>query len=102
MNTVNVSIYNPTTLGDYIQTIHYKVNNGRKKANSSNQKNKNYFLKQNTNTSASTAKKSQFGIRKDETRTVESMFNNLNNYLPKIDINVDNNSNNYLGMKKRK
>ena len=102
MNTVNVSIYNPTTLGDYIQTIHYKVNNGRKKANSSNQKNKNYFLKQNTNTSASTAKKSQFGTRKDETRTVESMFNNLNNYLPKIDINVDNNSNNYLGMKKRK
>ncbi len=102
MKTVNVSIYNPTTLGDYIQTIHYKVTNGRKKANSSNQKNKNYFLKQNTNTSASTAKKSQFGTRKDETRTVESMFNNLNNYLPKIDINVDNNSHNYLGMKKRK
>jgi hypothetical protein len=45
-------------------------------------------------------KKSQFGKRKDDTKTVENIFNNLNNYLPKIDINVD--KSNYLDLKKRK
>ena len=98
INTVNVRIYNPTidSLGDYIQTINYKTNNNQKKAYTSNQNNKNYFLKQNTTSS----KKSPFGKRKDETKTVENIFNNLNNYLPKVDINVD--KSNYLDFKKKK
>ena len=98
ISTVNVRIYNPTidSLGDYIQTINYKTNNNKKKAYTSNQNNKNYFLKQN----ATSAKKSQFGKRKDDTKTVENIFNNLNNYLPKVDINVD--KSNYLDLKKRK
>ena len=101
LKTVNVSIYNATinTLGDYIQTLNYKTNNNfnRKKANSTSQKNNKFFLKQNTVISA---KKPSLGIRRDDARTIENMFNNLNKYMPKNDINVDENS--YLGLKKKK
>ena len=99
IKTVNVNIHNPNinSLGEYIQTINYKTNNNRKKANSSNQNNnRNYFLKQNGNS----AKKSQFGQRKEDTKTVENMFNNPNNYFSKVDNNMQNTT--YLGLKKRK
>ena len=96
---INITIYNPTlnSVGDYIETIHYKVNNNRKKANSTNKNNKNYFMQQTTATST---KKSQIGTRKDDTRAVDNMFNNINNFLPKVDINID--SNNHFGIKKKK
>ena len=88
VKNVTVTLYNSTvtSLGDYIQTLNYKVNNSRKKANSTNQNNKNYFLKQSTNSST---KKSQFGSKKDDTITIQNMVNNLTNYIPKDDINVD-------------
>ena len=96
---INITIYNPTlnSVGDYIETIHYKVNNNRKKANSTNKNNKNYFMQQTTATST---KKSQIGVRKDDTRAVDNMFNNINNFLPKVDNNLD--SNNLFGIKKKK
>ena len=103
-NFISVNIYNPTldSFGQYIQTINYKItnnnnSNSKKKANSSNQKNNKYILKQNIN---SPTFKGNSGIRKEEARTIENMFNNLNNYVPKNDINVD--ETNYLSLQKKK
>ena len=96
--TVSVNIYNATmnSLGQFIQTSNFNANN-KKKSNSSNQKNNKFLLKQfNVNPSTKT-----FGeTRKEETRTLENMFNNLKNYVPKNDINF--NENNYIGTKKMK
>ena len=39
-------------------------------------------------------------MRKEETRKIENIFNNLNNYVPKNDINM--NENNYNDIKKKK
>ena len=96
--TVNVNIYNATinSLGQPIPALNFKPIN-KKKANSINQKENKYFLKQNT---INMGKRGFMGKRKEETRTIENMINNLNNYVPKNDINVD--ENNYLGLKKKK
>ena len=94
--TVNVNIYNATmdSLGQFIQTSNNNINN-KKKSNSSNQKNNKFFFKQyNANPSTKTF----YGNRKEETRAIENMFNNLNNYVPKKDINM--NENNYIDIKK--
>ena len=96
--TVSVTIYNATlnSFGDYIQTLNYKTNNNinKKKANSTNQKNHKFFLKQST---VASARKPANGIKKEETRTIGNIVNNLSNYMP---INI--NENNYLGLKKKK
>ena len=101
LKTVNVSIYNATinTLGDYIQTLNYKTNNNfnRKKANSTSKRNNKFYTKQNMVISA---KKPSLGVRREDARAIENMFNNLTKYMPKNDINVDENS--YLGLKKKK
>ena len=96
--TVNVNIYNATmnSLGQFIQTSNFNVNN-KKKSISSNPKNNKYFLKQNN---ANPNTKAFGGMRKEDTRKIENIFNNLNNYAPKNDINI--NENNYNDIKKKK
>ena len=96
--TVNVNIYNATmnSLGQFIQKSNYNTNN-KKKSNSSNPKNNKFFLKQNN----INPNINDFGgMRKEETRKIENIFNNLNNYVPKNDINM--NENNYNEIKKKK
>ena len=90
MNTITYNLYNPTmnSLGQYIQSINYKMN--RKQIQSSNPKSK-YYLKPNNIPS---------GNKKEDTKAIENMFNNLNNYVTKNDINFD--ETNYLGFKKKK
>ena len=94
----NVNIYNATmnSLGQFIQTSDNN-SNYKKKSNSSNQKNNKFFLKEyNVNPSI----KALAGIRKEETRTIENIFNNLNKYATKNDINM--NENNYIDKRKKK
>ena len=94
----NVNIYNATmnSLGQFIQTSDNN-SNYKKKSNSSNQKNNKFFLKEyNVNPSI----KALAGIRKEETRTIENIFNNLNKYVTKNDINM--NENKYIDKRKKK
>ena len=84
------------SLGQFIQTSDNN-SNYKKKSNSSNQKNNKFFLKEyNVNPSI----KALAGIRKEETRTIENIFNNLNKYATKNDINM--NENNYIDKRKKK
>ena len=98
-----VNYYNITMepLNNFIQAINYKPIT-QKKPNSTNQKTKKYFLNQNTNNFGnSTSYKTQKILRNGEVKTIENMINNLNNYVPNYDINVDE-TNNFLGMRKKK
>ena len=95
---VSVNIYNATinSLGQPMETFNFKPSS-KKKANSTNQKENKYYLKQNK---INHGKRGWAQKRKEETKTIENMFNNLNNYVPRNDINVEENS--YLGFKKKK
>ena len=95
---VSVNIYNATinSLGQPMETFNFKPS-GKKKANSTNQKENKYYLKQNK---INHGKRGWAQKRKEETKTIENMFNNLNNYVPRNDINVEENS--YFGLKKKK
>ena len=79
-----------------METFNFKPSS-KKKANSTNQKENKYYLKQNK---INHGKRGWAQKRKEETKTIENMFNNLNNYVPRNDINVEENS--YLGFKKKK
>ena len=66
-----------------------------KKANSSNKKNVKYFVKQNKENNVNNVNKGNrafSGIRSDDAKTFENIFNNLKSYIPKNDINMEGNS----------
>ena len=90
---------NMNSLSQYIKTVNNKanVNNNvttKKKSNSSNQKNSKFVIKQNL------FSPSVINTKKDESKKIENMFINLNNYIPKNDINVDDR--NFPNIKKKK
>ena len=106
---MNANNYNSNmnSLSQYIQTVNGKANsnnntNTKKKSYSSNQKNSKFVLKQNIfNPAGSNTSYKDYGnIKKDESRKIENMFINLNNYSPKSDINVDDR--NFPSIKKKK
>ena len=74
------------------------ANNINKKANSSNKKNVKYFVKQNKENNANKGNRAFSGIKTDDTKTFENLFNNLKSYVPKNDINMEGKS--LLKMKK--
>ena len=98
--SVSINIYNATmnSFGQVIPTINYKQNNNnKKKSNSSNQKNTKFYLKQNT---SNPSYKSNIGPKKEDTNPLENILNNLNNYIPQNDLNID--ETNYISLKKKK
>ena len=103
-HAVNVNIYNATLnpITNIIQTISRQ--SPQKKSNSTNQKNNNkYILKQNTMNPGYASSYRDFGygsIKKEETRKIESMFNDLVSYIPRNDINSEENK--YFGYMKMK
>ena len=100
--SLNVNFFNSTTnsLTQSVQTISGKLNS-KKKPYSTNQKNNKIFLKHNLyNSGNSVSYRTHGGIRKEETRSIENMINNLNSYVPKNDYNID--ENNIFGIKKMK
>ena len=98
---VNVNIYNATLnpLTNCIQTIN-KIS-PKKKSNSTNQKNNRYILKQNTVNPGYTSSYRDYGtLKKEETRKLESMYNDLVSYIPKNDMNIEENKHfGYIKMK---
>ena len=68
------------------------ANTINKKANSSNKKNVKYFVKQNKENNANKGNRAFSGIRSDDTKTFENLFNNLKSYIPKNDINMEGKS----------
>ena len=68
------------------------ANNINKKANSSNKKNVKYFVKQNKENNANKGNRAFSGIKTDDTKTFENLFNNLKSYIPKNDINMEGKS----------
>ena len=74
------------------------ANNINKKANSSNKKNVKYFVKQNKENNANKGNRAFSGIKTDDTKTFENLFNNLKSYIPQNDINMEGKS--LLKMKK--
>ena len=87
------------SLSQYIKTVNNKANlninvTAKKKSNSSNQKNSKFVIKQNL------FSPSVINTKKDESKKIENMFINLNNYIPKNDINVDDR--NFPNIKKKK
>ena len=74
------------------------ANNINKKANSSYKKNVKYFVKQNKENNANKGNRAFSGIKTDDTKTFENLFNNLKSYIPKNDINMEGKS--LLKMKK--
>ena len=92
------NIYNKT-MNSLAQNYPPLTANGiNKKANSSNKKNTKYYVKQNKENNANKGNRAFSGIRTDEAKTFENLFNNLKSYIPKNDINVEGKS--LLKMKK--
>ena len=93
------NVYNKTmnSLGQNMPLITTNIIN--KKANSSNKKNVKYFVKQNKDNNSNKGNRAFSGIRTDEAKTFENMFNNLKSYIPKNDFNMEQNS---LFQKKKK
>ena len=81
---VNVNIYNATLnpITNIIQTIDKPSQ--KKKSNSTNQKNNKYVLKQNAfNPGYNSSYRDYGSIKKEETRKLENMYNDLVSYIPK-------------------
>ena len=98
INDINATM-EPLTY--FVKTINNKPISERS-TNSLNKKKSRIFLKQDTYNSNYTKSYRTLGnIRKEEAKTLENMVNNLNQYLPDFDTNVDRN-NNFFGTKKRK
>ena len=85
------NIYNKTmnSLGQNIPPITNNIIN--KKSNSSNKKNVKYFVKQNKDNS-NKGNRAFSGIRNDEAKNFENIFNNLKSYIPNNDFNKESNS----------
>ena len=92
------NIYNKTMNSSAQNYPPLTANNINKKANSSNKKNVKYFVKQNKENNANKGNRAFSGIKTDDTKTFENLFNNLKSYIPKNDINMEGKS--LLKMKK--
>ena len=57
-----------------------------------NKKNVKYFVKQNKENNGNKGNRAFSGIRSDDAKTFENIFNNLKSYIPKNDINMEGNS----------
>ena len=90
-----------STLNSLGQNIPPITNNAiNKKSNSSNKKNVKYYVKQNKESSNKGNPRAFSGIKKDDAKTFENIFNNLQSYIPKNDLNMNENNNFPLGKKK--
>jgi len=90
-----------STLNSLGQNIPPITNNAiNKKANSSNKKNVKYYVKQNKECANKGNPRAFSGIKKDDAKTFENIFNNLQSYIPKNDLNMNENNNFPLGKKK--
>jgi len=97
---IKENAYN-STLNSLGQNIPPITNNAiNKKSNSSNKKNVKYFVKQNKDAINKGNQRAFSGIKKDDAKTFENMFNNLQSYIPKNDLNMSEN-NNFLMNKKK-
>ena len=97
---VKDNVYNNTlnSLGQNIPSIANNVIN--KKSNSSNKKNVKYYVKQNKENVNKGNQRAFSGIKKDDAKTFENIFNNLQSYIPKNDLNMNENNNFLLKNKK--
>ena len=96
---VKENIYNNTTINSLVQNIPPITSNViNKKSNSSNKKNVKYYVKPSNNANKGN-QRAFSGIKKDDTKTFEAMFNSLQSYIPKNDLNMNEN-NNFLKKKK--
>ena len=59
-----------------------------KKSSSSNNKNIKYFVKSNNNANKGN-QRTFSGIKNNDAKTFEAMFNNLQSYIPKNDVNMN-------------
>ena len=86
------NIYNKTmnSLGQNYPPLTANVIN--KKSSSSNKKNVKYYVKTNKENNVNKGNRAFSGIRTDETKTFENLFNNLKSYIPKNDINMEGHS----------
>ena len=90
-----------STLNSLGQNIPPITNNAiNKKSNSSNKKNVKYYLKQNKDSGNKGNPRAFSGIKKDDAKTFENIFNNLQSYIPKNDLNMNENNNFPLSKKK--
>ena len=92
------SMYNKTMISLAQNIPPLAANTINKKSNSSNKKNVKYFVKQNNNNANKGNQRAFSGIRNDEAKKFENIFNNLKSYIPKNDINMNENS--YVKKKK--
>ena len=69
-------------------------NNLNKKANSSNKKSVKYHIKTNkdNNNSNKGNSRAYSGMKKNDAQTFENIFNNLKSYIPKNEVNKNENS----------
>ena len=90
-----------STLNSLGQNITPITNNAiNKKSNSSNKKNIKYYVKQNKDSGNKGNPRAFSGIKKDDAKTFENIFNNLQSYIPKNDLNMNENNNFPLSKKK--
>ena len=90
-----------STLNSLGQNIPPITNNAiNKKSNSSNKKNVKYYVKQNKDSGNKGNPRAFSGIKKDDAKTFENIFNNLQSYIPKNDLNMNENNNFPLSKKK--
>ena len=92
------SMYNKTMISLAQNIPPLTANTINKKSNSSNKKNVKYFVKQNNDNANKGNQRAFSGIRNDEAKNFENIFNNLKSYIPKNDINMNENS--YVKKKK--
>jgi hypothetical protein len=92
------NMYNKTMISLAQNIPPLTANTINKKSNSSNKKNVKYFVKQNNDNANKGNQRAFSGIRNDEAKNFENIFNNLKSYIPKNDINMNENS--YVKKKK--
>ena len=92
------NMYNKTMISLAQNIPPLTANTINKKSNSSNKKNVKYFVKQNNDNANKGNQRAFSGIRNDEAKKFENIFNNLKSYIPKNDINMNENS--YVKKKK--
>ena len=87
------NIYN-NTINSGGQNMPPLNNNLNKKANSSNKKSVKYHIKTNkdNNNSNKGNSRAYSGMKKNDTQTFENIFNNLKSYIPKNEVNKNENS----------
>ena len=87
------NIYN-TTINTAGQNIP-KINNNtiNKKSSSSNKKDVIYYIRANKDNGKKGNQRAFSGMKKDDAKSFEDIFNNLKSYIPKNDLNMNGNNN---------